>query len=185
MANNDRDTFRELRQKFGSSDPFMAGGHQIIKSRTGRGRKKSEIPLWARNDIALQAILLRSFPNLKTSSKQRARAARWVRVVQLYFRMGWTRGQVAAEMKVKPAIVKVIVERIRRVASGRRSRNNSLELSTRGRPRKNRVPIGTSLGINAKPNLFRTRSLVSSRTSRKSKRHTCRRVQVRPRRSRS
>ena len=50
-----------------------------------------EAPAWAIDDQKIQAILLRSFPNLKTpESKDAERAGRWMRVIHLYFRMGMT-----------------------------------------------------------------------------------------------
>lgn len=122
--NNQRDTFLELRGKFDGQDPFMTGGHQIIKLRTG----DRVIPEWTKSDKKIQAILLRSFPKLRTDPKQRVSAARWATIIQLYYRMQMTQGQVAAQMKLRPKVVGRLIENITfTVKHGSRSR---------GRPKK-------------------------------------------------
>ncbi len=100
--NNDRDTFGELRGKFDGQDPFMTGGHQIIKTR----RIQRTIPDWAKSNRKLREILLLSFPYLKTNDNHRKRAARWVQFIQLYYRMNMTEGQVAAHTGTTVGIVK-------------------------------------------------------------------------------
>jgi len=174
---------KQLRRKIDAKDPFMTHGHQILKPRSD---DKKGVPEWATNDQKVREIVLRAFPKFAENGRQRKAAARWIRIIHLYFRMGMTRGQVAEEMGIKPGVVKGIVEGIRQVAAGKQyHRKVDRGIKPRGRPRKIACLFKPILAEHAKPNLFRTRSLVSSRTSRKSKRHTCRRVQVRPRRSRS
>lgn len=134
MANNTQDTFGELRhQHFDGSDPFMTGGHQIIKTR----RIKRVQPEWTKSDEEIKKVLLRSFPKLKTNARQRAGAARWTRFIHLYYRMGMTKGQVAAEMGTTTVNVANIRNRMRRVFNGQRA-NNTGKLS--------RDPGGTSVG---------------------------------------
>jgi hypothetical protein len=138
--------FQQLRKVFEGSDPFMGnrhrGGHQIV----GPRRRKRSVPAWARSNEKIKAILLRSFPKLKTHPGQRVRAARWARIIHLYFRMQWTYTQVAEELVMKPANLHNMTTSIRRAAAGKRA-NNTGEFSTvpKGRPKKS-LPIKPSLG---------------------------------------
>ncbi len=115
--NNDRDTFWELRKSFDGNDPFMTQGHQILKIRRGDRR----IPTWAKDKRKIQAILLRSFPGLRTNIQQRARAARWVVIIQLYFRVQMTLTQVAEETKLPKSLVQSLIRSISRAAAGRKA----------------------------------------------------------------
>lgn len=127
------DHFGELRKKIDSNDPFVTGGHQVLKPRSD---DKKEVPDWARDDKKVREILLRSFPKLATDTKQRIRASRWIRIIHLYFRMHMTRGQVADEMGVEPEVIKWAVEGIRRVAKGiRYDGRGKLGEKPRGRPK--------------------------------------------------
>lgn len=129
---NDRDTFAELRQKLDGNDPFMTGGHGIKKIR----RQSRPVPEWTRDDKKVQEVLLRSFPKLATDEKQRKRAATWMRVIHLYYRMGTTYSQVAAEMQTDNGRVYNIIRRIQRVAKGRRADNTGMLGKPKGRPRR-------------------------------------------------
>lgn len=132
------DHLGELRRKIDSNDPFVTGGHQVLKPRSN---DKKEVPEWTRDDKKVREILLRSFPKLTTDYKQRVRAARWIRIIHLYFRMHMTRGQVAEEMGVEPGIIRDVVRSIRRVAANRRANGSGvLGVRPRGRP-KNRASI--------------------------------------------
>lgn len=131
MANYD---YEQLRQHLDSNDPFMSRGHSIIKIR--KGWRKKQVPEWATNDRSIQALVLRSFPKLKSDNEQRRRAGRWVRVINLYFRMGWTRGQIADELETTPTIIRSIVQAIRRVAAGRKANGTGYLGAPKGRPKK-------------------------------------------------
>jgi transposase-like protein len=133
-VNNARDTFGELRGTFDSSDPFMTGGHQIIKTREG----KRKIPLWVKDQKFIQNLLLRSFPKLATSPTQRSRAARWARVIYLYYRANMTASQVASEMKIDIKTVYNTLGRAKTAAKGNRTSKPKIKLGIRprGRPRK-------------------------------------------------
>jgi hypothetical protein len=140
MANYD---YEQLRQHIDSNDPFMTRGHQIIKIR--RGWRKKQVPEWATNDKSVQALVLRSFPKLKTDDKQRRRAGIWVRVINLYFRMGWTRGQIAEELGTTSEIIKYTIRRIRRVSEGKAADGLGPRVKVgSGRP-KNSAPTQTPL----------------------------------------
>jgi hypothetical protein len=125
--------YAELRGHVDGQDPFMTGGHQIIKMRRGN----RVIPDWAKNNKKMQAMLNRSFLELRTNPKQRARAARWATVIQLYFRMQMTRGQVAAQMGLDQGVVKRLIDNIHLASKGLKSGGKG-PYSNRpnGRPKK-------------------------------------------------
>lgn len=142
--NNTQDTFSELRREFDGSDPFMTGGHQIIKERKG---SKWFPALWTKDDEKVQALLIRVFPNMKTNSLERQRAGRWVRVIHLFFRLGLSYGQVSDEMGIGVRCVEDTVRSIHRAAAGRQTNNRGpLGQRPEGRPRKTSSGFQTSLG---------------------------------------
>jgi hypothetical protein len=141
----------ELRGKFDGQDPFMTGGHQIIQPRGGN----RVIPEWAKSDVKIQKILLRSFPELKTNPAVRVRAARWMVIIQLYYRMQMTNTAVAAQAKLPIKVTNRLIEYIAKAAKGRRADNGRgkktgmLTGKPKGRPKNNRV-TQTSLGSRKK-----------------------------------
>jgi hypothetical protein len=164
---------RQLRKKLDSKDPFMTRGHGIIKPRSD---DKKSVPEWTLNDKKVREVVLRSFPDYTTNSRHRRGAARWIRIIHLYFRMGMTRGQVASEMNLSSEAVHDAIKGIRRVASGRRYDNRAkLGVRPRGRP-KSTPPSKPLLAANEKLNLFSLGSFLSHRTHCKSKGHPRRRV---------
>lgn len=135
-----RDTFAELRTVFDGSDSFMTGGHQIIRPRGAAGERARpyahrQRPAWTKSDEKIKALLLKSFPKLQTNVRQRKAAARWMRVIYLYHRTGFSKGQIAQELGESVGAVKMIIIRINRAAKGL--------TGPRGRPKKG-VPIQTT-----------------------------------------
>lgn len=124
-------TFQELREVFDGSDSFMNRGHGV---RTPNSRKK-KIPMWALNDSKVKTLLLRAFPKLQTNDRQRKLAARWLRIIHLYYRAGWTKGQVAQELGEKPSIIKDVLTHIRRVQIGVSANGTGVLGRKRGRPK--------------------------------------------------
>lgn len=120
---NERDAFGELRRRFDSNDPFMTGGHRLLKMR----RYQRSVPEWARSDEEVRKLLLRSFPKLQDNDLQRKRAAVWTRVIHLYFRLGYTYSYVAGEMELSDKKIENVVQAIHYAASGK---------TAKGRPRK-------------------------------------------------
>lgn len=129
---NQRDTFNELRTVIDGSDPFMTGGHRII---TPRSDSRKKIPTWTKDDNAIKKLLLCSFPKLKTNVKHRVAAARWLRIIHMYYRVGLTVGHIAEELHAKPNVIKRVLISIRRVASGKNAAKG-LVRGKRGRPAK-------------------------------------------------
>lgn len=116
---------KKLRGKMDSNDPFLAGGHQIVKART----REKEIPAWANNNVETQKLLLRAFPKLRINNSQRKSAGRWGAVISMFYRMNWTYSQIAEELGTTPKAIERILYRIKGVAKGK-TKNH------RGRPKK-------------------------------------------------
>lgn len=115
---------KKLRKKMDSNDPFLAGGHQIVKART----REKEIPAWANNNVETQKLLLKAFPKLRVDNSQRKSAARWASIISMFYRMNWTYSQIAEELDTTPKAVERALYRIKRVAQGK-TKNH------RGRPK--------------------------------------------------
>lgn len=130
--------FEKLREKFDGSDPFMSGGHQIIKSAgaTRHDTRVSNVPEWALDDSKVQTLLLTSFPKLKTDDIQRKRAGRWLQIIHLYYRMGWTQNKIAGEMSIEINLLKYYLTAIKRAAKGLTVDGVGRGIKPRGRPRK-------------------------------------------------
>jgi hypothetical protein len=141
---NHRNTSQQLREMliFSGSDHFMRNGHQIINSNrafAGPRRKNAE---WALDDGFVQALLLKAFPKLRTDEKQRERAGRWVRVINLYFKSGMSFGQAAEEMGLPKRKVEGVIRSVHRAVSGRRAD---------GKGFKKHAVTGTDLGDQSEP----------------------------------
>ena len=102
-----------LRNKLGGSDRFMEA-HQITKIRS----MDREIPDWVFNNKEVQRVVLTSFPRLETRPRQRAKAAQWVRLIYLYYRMGLPMQVVAKELNVDKSLVKRWLLSINRAEKG-------------------------------------------------------------------
>lgn len=138
----------ELRQKIDSKEPFMVRGHGFIKPRSN---DKKQVDDWTRDDKEVRKVLMRAFPKLATDDRHRCGAARWVRVIHLYFRVHMTRQQVVDEMigswpEITRGIVGHIVRDARQVAKGLTSNSKERHPDNRGgtrpgagRPTKSRV----------------------------------------------
>ncbi len=125
--------FQQLRTILDGDDPFMVGGHQKSSLR----KKERIVPEWTKNDKKVREVLLRSFPKLRTDPKQRYQAARWARIIHLYFRMQYTYRQVAAELDMPLKAMESMIRSIKRVAAGRRANGTGLLGSIPvGRPKK-------------------------------------------------
>ena len=106
---------RQLRQKMDGDDQFL-GGHQILKIR----KREKVIPEWALNDQKIQKLILQVFPDWQTNRRQRARAARWVWAIHLYYRLGMPHNQVAEEMSIGYGTLRTLLRGIRRAFKGLR-----------------------------------------------------------------
>lgn len=141
--------FAQLRERLDSNDPFMSGGHQIMKTAgaTQHNARLRRIPVWANNDEQIRQLLLQSFPKLATDPKQRHRAGRWLQVIHLYYRVGYTRGHIAVELKITEDQVRDLIRNITRAANGKRADGTGKRgIRPIGRPKKIHAPIETTMG---------------------------------------
>ena len=111
MSNN-RNTFQQLRGMFQGTDQFMQSGHQIINSDRANAGPKRKNACWAKSDKEVRELLLSVFPKLDSNERQRMRAGKWARVIQLYFRSGLSYGDTAAEMQENKVFVHNVINRI-------------------------------------------------------------------------
>ena len=107
------DALGQLRRRLDNPSGFM----RVHKIRSQERRT----PSWAVSDEAVRKILLTAFPRLHENATQRKRAARWNRIIILYFRKHLSYSQVAEEIGEKKEITHATIRSIYRVASGRRS----------------------------------------------------------------
>jgi len=126
------DDLRQLRGKIDSDDPFMSGGHQILKVR----KYKKTVPEWALKDSSIRKVVATSFPKWRTNIPQRIRAARWVSAIHLYYKIGMPRNHAAAEMGISKNAFKMLIRNINRAAAGKSPADNKPRgLRPRGRPK--------------------------------------------------
>lgn len=117
-----------LKDTLDRADSFM-GGHQIVNART----YKRKIPNWVFNDKKVREIITRGFPSMLTNENQKEGAARWASVIHLYFRMGYTRSQIAEEIGSTSLKIHNVIRSIRRVSNGQRSNGTGKITGNRGK----------------------------------------------------
>lgn len=110
---------------------FNGGGHQIVHART----YKRAIPRWTKNDKSIRELLLRTFPRMREDDRQHEAAARWGAVIHLYFRMGYTRSQIAEEIGSTTVKVHGMIRSILRVSKGIRADGRGPLGRPKGRPK--------------------------------------------------
>jgi hypothetical protein len=121
MNLNERIDSRDL---FMSNHSIRSGGQGAVAS----AKRRAKPPKWARTDKGIQKIIRLAFPHFETNERQRKFAARWARVIYLYFRVGYTYSQIAEEMKLYSKIpnrpyntVEMTIKHIQRAAEGKTS----------------------------------------------------------------
>ena len=131
MKNNPLDTSKRLRNVLDGNDVFLQH-HQTIKIR----RPKKKIPSWVESNVEIQKLLLLCFPLMKTDPNHRARAGRWARVINLYYKRQWSRGQIAAELHQTLFQIDSIIRAVKRSAAGLRTDSGGVRGGRKGRPRR-------------------------------------------------
>lgn len=121
----------QLRKTVGGNETFFQG-HQTVGART----YAREAPEWTKNDAEIKKLLLKVFPKLATDSGQRASAARWASVIHLYYRLGYTRSQIAEEIGSTDVKIHGVIRSIARAYRGLRADGSGARSNRRGRPRK-------------------------------------------------
>lgn len=105
---------------------------EVVRART----YDRTTPLWTKSDKKIQVLVARAFPKIRDSERQREAAARWVAVIHLYFRMGYTRSQIAEELGSTVAKVHGVIRSILRVSNGLRADGSGKLGNPKGRPRR-------------------------------------------------
>jgi DNA-binding NarL/FixJ family response regulator len=121
----------QLRNVMDGGEQFM-GGHGIVKART----YKRKVPEWTKSDKAIRKVILRAFPKTTEDPSQRKAASRWASVIHLYFRLGYTRSQIAEELNSTTLKIHNVVRSILRVSKGLRADGTGVLGAPKGRPRK-------------------------------------------------
>lgn len=80
---------KQLRQSVDGNESFM---NAFLIGRKRRYTRKR--PPWVTDDVFVAALLRRAFPH----AGHRKKAGRWMRIIQLYYRLGYTCRQVAEEL---------------------------------------------------------------------------------------
>lgn len=104
---NNPSIYRQLREKFDATTDATKG-YQIRRFY----KRRKTTPAWAEDDQKVRELLLSVFPKMNVRKKDRLRAGRWMRVIYLYYRRHWTRGQIAAEMGLTYWTVNRLLSRI-------------------------------------------------------------------------
>jgi len=113
----------ELHETEGSD--VHANAMRVIKPRfEGRDEERLDLltfselerPVWVYSDEKLQAFLLALFPQLKTDTAQRRRAARVTAILYWYYRVYVPASEIAADLGTTVINIKVILHRLRKKA---------------------------------------------------------------------
>lgn len=129
--NKDR---KKLRGKIDGSDGFMSG-YGISKART----YLRKTPAWVLSNSETRKIISLAFPKVATDPRQRAMAGKWVQVIHLYYKLGYTRRQIAEDMGTTTRWVHDKLCVISRVSRGL-TRRGKLRLGVKGPRRKEGTP---------------------------------------------
>lgn len=114
-----RDTTPSLRASLDGNDTFVSGGHQIIKTAgaTRHAERMKKVPVWALDDKKIKELIKLRFPKFETDPEQRRLAARMIRLLHLYYRVGATTDSVAEELKMTRKAVEMAIRRVNKQMS--------------------------------------------------------------------
>ena len=107
---DDEPAFDEQEESYGNFLHYEFGGDADQDNRLQAD--------WAFSDQEVRKVLITAFPKLGSCDRQRARAGRWARVIQLYFRAHMSIGEVADEMKTTPKCMNNLIKNICNVQKG-------------------------------------------------------------------
>ena len=128
-----RDPLSILRGSLDGNDTFAKGGHQIMKTAgaTRHAERMQKVPVWALDDAKIRELVQRCYPG----ENQKHLAARMVRIVYAYYRAGATATKIAEGLGISVNAVKMVLRKMNKTVNR--------PIRARGRPKKNRDPIGT------------------------------------------
>src|SRR5205085_2251114 len=106
-------------------------GHGI---RGGPTLRMQKIPEWMYQTKDVGEVLLRVFPKLETDERQRKSATRWLEIIQLYFKSGWSVRDVAEKLSISEKKVYDTAQRLTRAGAGLRTTGKP-RIGKRGRPK--------------------------------------------------
>lgn len=137
------DSLAAIRQSVDSNEVLVTSHGSTVSTSLHRsfGKDRKMIPMWTKSDVQIRKLLQMVFPKLAHSARQRKSAARWLRIIYLYFRVGWTYRQIADELHVSRIIVRDVLRSIRRVVNGRSANGSGKRGRKRGRPNKIVLPV--------------------------------------------
>lgn len=125
-------SFSKLRTQLDGGEHFVEG-HGVIKTAgaTRHAERMRRVPVWVLDDSKIEKFVNFIFPN------DAERAELWRNVIYLYWRVGYTRGQVAAAVNSTDEAVAQILKRIKRILQGRQANNRKRirGIRPRGRPK--------------------------------------------------
>lgn len=106
--------FSYLQTKIDTRESF-ARGHGIIQTAgaTLHTARMKRVPEWALSDRKIREFIELRFPKFKTDPDQRQRAARTVRLIYLYYRVGNTAAAVAEELGMTKGAVDIAIHRLK------------------------------------------------------------------------
>lgn len=131
-----------LRTQLDGNEQFV-NSHGVIKTAgaTRHAERMRRVPVWVLDDDKVDKFVNFVFP------KNPDRAEVWRQIIYLYWRVGYTRGQVAAELNMSYATLSQILKRMKRTLRGRRGFDNKPRgVRPRGRPKKMLTPIPNTSG---------------------------------------
>jgi len=122
---------------------MASGGHGVITTQgaTRNAERLARIPDWCLNDTEVSNLIKSKFPKADKNPYQYKRAKLWAGVIYLYWRVGRTRGQVAADLQVSSLKVRNILRDIKHWRLGMRA-------DGRGLLKKKHDTIHASVGNN-------------------------------------
>lgn len=139
-----RDDNEQLRGSFDGSESVMARGFGVVAPRelhqtTRCDENDPHDPYWFNNKSAVRRFLLNRFPKMATDRSQQHSAAKWLEVINRYFRMGEAGSRIEEDLLDEfgwTISAECVVQQIRRCRQGLRPNGKSYSTRKRGRPRK-------------------------------------------------
>lgn len=120
-------------------DPRLKGGYykaphgyQILSP----DQEDIFIPEWTKSNAEIQRVICSAFPRFETNERQQFFARRWAAVIYLFWRLRYSEGDIADELRVSVETVNWIIAAAKRVSQGKRTDGQERSASKSGRPKK-------------------------------------------------
>lgn len=110
-----RDPHSSLRASLDGNDSFLSGGHGVkTPGATRHAERMRRVPVWAFDDKKIAELIKARFPKAATNLDQRKLAARMLRLIHLYYRVGDTTATVAEQLGMSINAVDCALRRLNR-----------------------------------------------------------------------